>query len=101
MSNFAHALLSIAGFAVWALMIVIFVQIILSWLILFNVINTHNGFISQLFEFLDRITEPFYRPIRRFLPDFGGIDFSPLIVLLLLNLLLSLIGDLQYQALLA
>jgi YggT family protein len=62
---------------------IIIIQAILSWLVAFNVINTHNDFMRSLLNALDRITEPLYRPVRRIMPDFGGIDFSPLVVLLL------------------
>ena len=62
---------------------IIIIQAILSWLVAFNVINTHNDFMRSLLGALDRITEPLYRPVRRIMPDFGGIDFSPLVVLLL------------------
>ena len=63
---------------------IIIAQAILSWLVAFNVINTYNDFVRSFLGALDRITEPLYRPIRRILPDFGGIDFSPLVVLLLI-----------------
>jgi YggT family protein len=63
---------------------IIIAQAILSWLVAFNVINTHNDFVRSFLNALDRITEPLYRPIRRILPDFGGIDFSPIVVLLLI-----------------
>ena len=63
---------------------IIIIQAILSWLVAFNVINTYNDFVRQLLRALDTITEPLYRPIRRLLPDFGGIDFSPLVVLILI-----------------
>ena len=63
---------------------IIIIQAILSWLVAFNVINTYNDFVRSLLNALDKITEPLYRPIRRILPDFGGIDFSPLVVLLLI-----------------
>lgn len=63
---------------------IIFIQIVLSWLIIFNVINMQSDFVRGLAHALDRITEPLYRPIRRVLPDFGGIDFSPLVVLLIM-----------------
>ena len=66
---------------------IIIIQAILSWLVAFNVINTHNDFIRQLLYALDRMTEPMYRPIRRILPDFGGLDFSPIVVLILLYIL--------------
>ena len=65
-------------------MYVIILQAILSWLVAFNVINTYNDFVRSFLGALDRITEPLYRPFRKILPDFGGLDFSPLIVLLLI-----------------
>jgi YggT family protein len=60
---------------------------ILSWLIAFNVVNTRNGFVSGVAEFLYRITEPALRPIRQFLPSFGGLDISPIILILLIMLI--------------
>jgi YggT family protein len=63
---------------------VIIAQAILSWLVAFNVINTYNDFVRSFLSALDRLTEPLYRPIRRIMPDFGGIDFSPMVVLLLI-----------------
>jgi YggT family protein len=66
------------------LMYIIIAQAILSWLVAFNVINTYNDFVRSFLNALDRFTEPLYRPIRRILPDFGGLDFSPLVVLLII-----------------
>ena len=63
---------------------IIIAQAIISWLVAFNVINTQNDFMRSFLNALQRITEPLYRPIRKILPDFGGIDFSPLVVLLLI-----------------
>ena len=73
---------------------VIIAQAILSWLVAFNVINTHNDFMRSFLGALDRLTEPLYRPIRRILPDFGGIDFSPIVVLLLIYVVRILLGGL-------
>ena len=73
---------------------IIIIQAILSWLVAFNVINTHNDFMRTFLGALDRITEPLYRPIRRILPDFGGIDFSPLVVLLIIIAVQMLLGGL-------
>lgn len=66
---------------------IIIIQAILSWLIAFNVINTYNDFVRQIWGALDRMTLPIYRPIRRILPDFGGLDLSPLVVLVGLSIL--------------
>lgn len=57
---------------------------ILSWLVAFNVVNSYNQFVSTVMTFLYRISEPALRPIRRILPDLGGIDISPIILLLLI-----------------
>ncbi len=61
---------------------IIIVQAILSWLIAFNVINTYNDMVRMVWEALQKMTEPLYRPIRKILPDFGALDLSPMVVLL-------------------
>lgn len=63
---------------------IIVIQALLSILIAFNVINTHNDFVRSLYQGLQTLTEPIYRPIRRILPDFGALDLAPLVVLVLL-----------------
>lgn len=65
---------------------------VLSWLIAFNVINTRNQFVSAVAEFLYRITEPVLRPIRSALPSFGGLDISPVIVILIILFLQRVIA---------
>jgi len=60
------------------------VQFVLSILIAFNVINTYNDFVASLWNGLKTLTDPVYRPIRRILPDTGGIDFSPMVVIILI-----------------
>ena len=64
---------------------------VLSWLIAFNVVNTRNQFVSTVWDFLYRITEPALRPIRNMLPNLGGIDISPIILLLLIFFIQSVI----------
>ena len=61
---------------------VVIAMAIVSWLIAFQVINTRNQFVRQVAEFLFRITEPALRPIRRMLPNLGGIDISPVILII-------------------
>ncbi len=73
------------GFVVYLLQLfiwVIIIQAILSWLVAFNVINTRNRFVWSLLNGLDRFTSPILRPIRNLLPDMGGIDLSPLVLIL-------------------
>ena len=70
---------------------VIIAQVVISWLVLFNVINTQSSFVRQFMLALDQITAPLYRPIRRILPDFGGLDFSPVVVLILIKILSAIV----------
>lgn len=70
---------------------IIVIQAVLSWLIAFNVINTHSDFVRSVWTALQRMTEPLYRPIRRILPDFGALDISPLVVLLILYILQTIV----------
>ncbi len=65
---------------------------ILSWLIAFSVVNTQNKFVYMVYDVLYRLTEPALRPIRRFMPNLGGLDLSPIILLLLLMFLQTLIA---------
>ncbi len=76
-------------------------QAILSWLTAFNIVNTTNYLVNLIGNFLYKITEPLLRPIRRLLPDFGGIDVSPIILIILLiffrNLLFEYSGVLNFN----
>lgn len=80
-------LLEIVAYLLGALTWVIIIQAILSWLVAFNVINTYNDFVRQFLFALDKITEPIYRPIRRIMPDFGALDLTPMVVLLIIFIL--------------
>ena len=71
---------------------IIIIQVVLSWLFAFNVLNAGSGGVRAFVLALDRITAPIYRPIRSLLPDFGGIDFSPLVVLILIQVLKKLLA---------
>ena len=79
-----YLLLSLIAFILMIVTYIIVIQVILSLLISFNVISTHNEFVRGLYTALERMTEPLYRPIRRILPDFGPIDLAPMVVLLTL-----------------
>ncbi len=61
---------------------VVVAGVVLSWLMAFNVVNAYNPFVRSLWGGLNAVTEPILRPIRRILPDLGGIDLSPIILLL-------------------
>ena len=76
---------------------IIVIQAVLSWLIAFNVINTSNQFVRSVWTGLARLTEPLYRPIRRILPDFGALDLSPLVVLLVIYILQTVVIPSIYE----
>jgi YggT family protein len=90
-------LLNLLGYLLWIASIVILVQVVLSWLVVFHVVNTYNPVVRGLLNGLEKMTEPVYRPIRKLLPDFGGVDFSPMVVLLLIWLLQRLLADAMVQ----
>ena len=89
------ALFDIVDFLLGVLGWIIIGQVILSWLFAFNILNTSSQGLRTFVEALDRITAPFYRPIRRLMPDFGGIDFSPLILLVLIQILRMLLDGVE------
>ena len=77
------------------LTMIIIIQAIISWLVAFNVINTYNDFVRQFLYALDRITEPLYKPVRKILPDFGALDLSPLVVLILIQIIERVLRGIQ------
>jgi YggT family protein len=91
------ALVDIAKLLLSILTWIIIGQVILSWLLAFNVLNPSSGGVRAFIVALDRITAPLYRPIRRMLPDFGGIDFSPLVVLILIQVIDKLLTGVVSQ----
>jgi YggT family protein len=92
------AFVDIADFLLTILTWIIIGQVILSWLLAFNVLNIHSGGVRNFIIALDRLTAPLYRPIRRILPDFGGIDFSPLVILILIQVIKKLLAGVVAQA---
>ncbi|HEY8592177.1 MAG TPA: YggT family protein [Sphingomicrobium sp.] len=86
-----HALFQVAHILLDVLWWIVIIQAVLSWLLAFNVLNTSSQGVRSFANALDRITRPLYRPIRAMLPDFGGIDFSPLVVLILIQIIDTLL----------
>lgn len=80
---------------VWFLVIA---SAIFSWLYAFNIVNPNNQFISMIGNMLYQLTEPLLRPIRRFVPAFGGLDISPVILLIVLFFLQTFIQTTVRQA---
>ena len=87
-----YALFGIIDMILQLLVWIIIIQVILSWLFAFNVLNVQSGGVRAFAMALERITAPIYRPIRSIMPDFGGIDFSPLVILILIQVLKKLLA---------
>jgi YggT family protein len=82
-----RALLDVVLIALELYVWLVIAAAILSWLIAFNVVNTRNHAVAMVGDFLFRITEPALRPIRGFMPNLGGIDISPVILILIIYLI--------------
>ena len=91
------ALVDIADLLLSVVTWIIIIQVILSWLFAFNVLNTSSRGVRTFAIAIDRITAPLYRPIRRILPDFGGIDFSPVVILILVQVMKKVLQGVLIQ----
>ena len=87
MYAFLNLVSTVISIYIWLLI----AQAVLSWLVAFGIVNRYNRVVATIGDFLWRVTEPLLRPIRSFLPNFGGIDISPVILILLLMFLRRLI----------
>jgi YggT family protein len=85
--NFLVDLIVFISYLLTLYVYILIAAVILSWLVVFNIVNPRNQFVSIVGEFLYRITEPVLRPIRNMLPNLGGIDISPVILILLIFLI--------------
>ncbi len=88
-----HALLTVIDMALNLYMWCLIIRAVLSWLISFNVLNTSNPTVYRIADFFEQITEPALRPIRRVIPPIGGIDISPVILILVIVFIRNLIWD--------
>jgi len=74
----------------------VIIQAVVSWLIAFNIINTYSRPVAMVLDFLYRATEPLLRPIRQFIPNLGGLDVSPVILLLIIWFIEMELGHLEF-----
>lgn len=75
---------------------VIIIQVVLSWLIAFDVINAKNPQAQNLIRLITRVTDPVYKPLRKYIPSIGGIDITPIIIIVGIRVLQHLIGQVFY-----
>ena len=86
-----RAILEVILTVLWLYMWVVFVTVIFSWLVAFNVLNTRSRAVAVVGDVLYRLTEPVLRPIRRRMPNFGGLDISPIVLWLIILLITRVI----------
>jgi YggT family protein len=82
---FLYALVWLIDSVIWIFIYLLLAHVILGWLVYFNVVNTRNPFVNTVGRFLYQITQPVLRPIQRVIPPFGGMDISPIVLILLLG----------------
>ncbi len=92
-------LFEIVSYLINIIVTVVIVQFVLSLLISFNVVNLHNNFVAAVWQAVNAILEPIFRPVRRIMPDTGAIDFSPMVVIIGLSVLQIVLKNLAYASL--
>ncbi len=88
---FLYTIIDIISYLAWILTVLVIAQFILSLLISFNVVNMHNQFVASLWRAVNALLDPLLNPIRRIMPDTGAIDFSPMVLIILLNIVMKIL----------
>jgi YggT family protein len=96
---FFLTLSQIVGYLISIIIIFVIVQFVISLLVAFNVVSMHNQWVAAIYRSVNALLEPILRPIRRLMPDTGAIDFSPLILIVLLNIVNIVLRNLAYSSL--
>lgn len=92
-----YTLSQIVGYLINIIVVLVIVQFVLSLLIAFNVVNMRNQWVEAIWRAINALLEPILRPIRRLMPDTGAIDFSPLVLIVLLNVINIIFRNLAYS----
>jgi YggT family protein len=96
LSPFAATLMQVFVLILGIIWFIVIAHIVVSWLVHFQVLNLRQPLVSQIWYMLNRLVEPIYRPIRRVMPDLGGIDLAPLVVLIVLFFVRNLVANYYY-----
>ena len=94
----AVTLFEIVGYLIQVIVMLVIVQFVMSLLISFNVVNMHNDFVAAIWKAVNALLEPIIAPIRKIMPDTGAIDFSPMVLIVLLQIVRIVLGNLAYAA---
>lgn len=93
-----YTLFEIIGYLISIVVMLVIVQFVLSLLIAFNVVNTHNNFVSAIWQAVNALLEPILAPIRRIMPNTGAIDFSPMVLIIGLEVIRIVLRNLAIAA---
>ena len=96
---FFLTLSQIVGYLISVIIVLVIVQFVLSLLIAFNVVSMHNRWVAAIWTSVGALLDPLLRPIRRILPETGSIDFSPLVLIVVLNIVNIVLENLAYSSL--
>lgn len=88
-----NAFQGILGLIIQVFVMLIIIQFVIGLLFAFNVVNHSNEFLRQVYESINRLLHPILQPIRNFMPDTGAIDFSPLVLIILLQIIQIIVGN--------
>lgn len=88
-----YALISILGMVIQAIVILVIIQFIIGLLFAFNVVSGRNEFLHQVYRSINLLLDPLFKPIRRFMPNTGAIDFSPMVLIMLLIALQTILVE--------
>ena len=93
-----YTLFEIVGYLINIIVILVIVQFVMSLLIAFNVVNMHNDFVAAIWRAINALLDPILKPIRRIMPNTGAIDFSPLVLIIGLQILRIVLRNLAYAS---
>jgi len=93
-----YTLFEIVGYLINIIVILVIVQFVMSLLIAFNVVNMHNDFVAAIWRAINALLDPILKPIRRIMPNTGAIDFSPLVLIIGLQILRIILRNLAYAS---
>ena len=88
-----HTIYDIVGIVFYVIQTLLIVMMVLGLLLAFNVVNTRNQFVMSIWQALNALLEPLLKPLRRVLPDTGGVDFSPLLLIVLMQVIMTILGN--------
>ena len=94
----AATLFEIVGYLISVIVMLVIVQFVMSLLISFNVVNMHNDFVAAIWKAINALLEPILAPIRKIMPNTGAIDFSPMVLIVLLQIIRIVLSNMAYAA---